>query len=157
MHLLTDIFMHPEVDADRLIRATAQALGVDTSTIQVVPAGTQSSLAALQNPASTVVYQREPDDQPGDLPVRFAVSTRDDGSTLMDALAKTADFLAIAILSDIDTPVGDSIWRLFLPDGSTCLVEIDRDAFDDDALKLRHQDRVNVERVAAQSRPRTAA
>jgi len=157
MHLHTDIYIHQEVDADRLIRATAQALGVDARTIQVVPAGTPRGLAALQNPESTVVYQREPDDQPGDFPARFAVSINCSGAEFLPTFASIAKALAVAILSDIDTPDGDSVWRLFLPDGTTRLVEIDRDTFDGDALVLRPQDRANVERITAQSRHRIAA
>ena len=107
----------------------------------------------------SVVYQREQEDQPGDFPVQYVLSVHDLGKPFIKLLSSLAHDLHVALLSDFITSpgVGDDDWKMFLPDGTFHVVELDPDAFDNDALVLQENDRVHLERNWARSAHRVAA
>ena len=156
MQTLTDIYLQREIDADQMVQVTLDALGLQKDTVSVTPAGTEQALAALRNPAMSVVFQREREDQPGDFPVRYVVSVHDRGEPFSRLLSSLAHHLHVAILSDISTSTGDD-WKMFLPDGTVHVVELDPEAFDNDALVLQKDNRADLERSLARSAHRVAA
>ncbi|MGI8404766.1 MAG: hypothetical protein ACR2OE_08390 [Thermomicrobiales bacterium] len=157
MQILTDTYLQREIDADQLIQVTIDALGLHDGTVSVCPAGTDRAFAALRNPAMSVVYQREQDEQPGDFPVRYVVSVRRLDDSCIKVFSSLARHLHVAFLSDVNTSIDDGDWKLFLPDGTSHVVELDPEAFDNNALVLQKDDRADLERRMVRSAHRVAA
>lgn len=145
MVLTTDVYFEQEPQPGALIAATAVAFGVPTSTVVVAPLVSDVAHDALYNPTVTVLWRREPGDQPGDFPDRYQLAIPEEAAeTIFDHLAVVAARLGVPFVTEASH---DAELHLYFPDGTVHTIADEASHDDDYAIRLRPHDRAALDRA----------
>lgn len=138
----TDILFTEEPCIDALREIAARAFGVDPMVVAVGP------LLEFTPPSgSQVIFQRQPEDLPGDFPVWYGLAVDASlANRVTRAIDRVAHGLGIIAISDADD---DDDMTLHLPDGSDRVVHLEQD--DDDAFRLTPEMRELIEAATRRS------